>query len=320
MVKRNKFKLFCASLLMCIIFALSSNGFLTYAAESPWASFIEAETATIKYGNDISIKSDDAAIGGKVIATNVRTISLNNAFELKFTVPKDGEYAIWGRVNYPSQSANSLIYQLDGERKEAIWDFPDEDDSAAACYNTWHYFYLTTRQPVSFVKDSPHGGEYTSTQGEWRHSPNYLELEAGEHTILFTVRESGWSIDQFVITELKVDEYDPNYCEENNLYLETCKFCNADYWKHYITDVYAIKNVTPEAYFETAVAHYSKTNIKEEKQEANKAEQTETQEEETVGVEKKDYKKEIGIAIVVVAVVGIVIFFATRKRTKLSDF
>lgn len=302
------------TVMICSIIMLSLHCLPVYATDNlPWASFVEAEDGKIKYGNDISVKEDNGAINGKVIATQVETHSLNNAFELTFTVPKDGEYAIWGRVNYPSQSANSLFYQVDGEKTQVIWDFPDEDEPSASCYNTWHYFYLTTRKPVSFNRNSPHGGEYTSTQGEWRHSPNYLKLEAGEHTILFKVRESGWMIDQFVITELKVDEYDPNYCEENNSYLESCKFCNADYWKHYVKDVYAVKNVSAEEYFETAMKHFVKEDEPEPEQNEDVGNIKEQQMDKE-SAEPEDYRTIIILgSIMLLAIVGLSVLLIKRK-------
>lgn len=243
---------FIKLLALTTLIAVTATLFIS-AEDKPFADFIEAENCSVDANNACSVVDNTGAIGGKgitcttAVGNNGTAKSTTDGFTLKFTVPKDGIYTVWGRVYTPNQTGNSLHYSVDGGDSQ-VWDMIDEAGDDLDCYGNWYYMYLTFRQPVTYDADSPNGGSFTQQKGVWRRSPNYLTLTKGEHIIHFTGREAGWIIDQFVITELEVEEYNPNYYEGNDYLFEGCSFCSAN-WKHYYKDIYAVKGITAESYF-----------------------------------------------------------------------
>ena len=231
----------CATLFLCAFFVM--------AADAPFALFIPAESVKID-GSSISMVNADGAIDGKAITcTEKADDAFGDGFTLTFTVPADGDYIIWGRVFYPSISNNSLHYSVDGGDGK-IWDFVDEDAETSPCYKSWQYFYLTDRVEGDYDDETMYG-PWTIENSQWRHTPHILPLKAGEHSIHFTGREADWLIDEFIITSLEIEDYDPNACPENKYYAE-CKFCGTD-WKHYAKDIFAVTGQTAESYFNTVL-------------------------------------------------------------------
>lgn len=241
----KKISIIILSIVLVVGMALSVNA----ANEKPFALFIEAEDCALDTDTGCMVANNDKAIGGKAmtcfadVGLSGTAKSDKDGFTLKFTVPADGKYTVWGRVYAPTQTANSLHYSVDGGDSQ-VWDWMDEAGEAA-CYGTWHYFFLTYRKATTPDDNSPAGVIETK---QLRHEPNVLELTAGEHTIHFTGREPAWLIDQFVITELDIDEYDPNAYTGNNKKIDSCKFCPSTL-KHYVEDIYAATGMTAEKYF-----------------------------------------------------------------------
>ncbi len=217
----------------------------TVAADVPFTQFIPAESVALD-GSAASLVTAKGSINSKVLTcTEKADDASGSGFTFTFTVPEDGDYTIWGRVYYPSQSNNSIHYSVDGGAS-LIWDFPDEDGEAI-CYGNWQYFYLTFREDGSFT-DSNIYGSWSIENNQWRHAPNVLSLKAGEHSIKFAGRETDWYIDEFVVTELTTEEYDPNNYDGNSAILDPCKFCGT-YWQHFYEDIYAATGVTAEQYY-----------------------------------------------------------------------
>jgi hypothetical protein len=237
------------SIVLAAVMALS-----TMAADVPFIEFHKATDMALE-GSAFAAVKYDGSVNDKVLVCNEKGDDASGTgFTFKFTVPEDGNYTIWGRVFYPSQSNNSIHYSVDGGQS-LIWDFPDEDDSAGetdaskmpVCYGSWQYFYLTYRQDGTFT-DTNMQGWWSIENNQWRHAPNVLTLTAGEHSIHFVGRETGWYIDEFVVTELGVEDYDPNFYEGNSAILDPCQFCGT-YWQHYYEDIYAATGVTAEQYY-----------------------------------------------------------------------
>lgn len=216
------------------------------AADKPIAYFIDAAEVKIDGTAVVHDKATGSTDGTVLICNEKADNASGKGFTLTFNVEKDGKYTVWGRVYYPNQLANSIHYSVDGG-PSLIWDFPDEDDENCKCYKSWQYFYLTNRVKGTYT-DTGIYGKWTIENKDWRHAPNVLDLKAGTHTIKFTGRETGWMIDDFVITELTTEQYNPNACEGNNYILTECKFCGKD-WKHYYKDVYAVSKLTAKEYF-----------------------------------------------------------------------
>ncbi|MGN1410388.1 MAG: hypothetical protein ACI4XJ_09445 [Eubacteriales bacterium] len=220
------------------------------AADKPFTQFIPAESVELD-GYSIEIADDvEGTIDGKAITCIIKgEDAYSDGFTLTFEVPKEGDYTIWGRVYYPSISNNSVYYSVDDEESR-VWDFVDEDDENSPCYKSWQYFYLTDRVS-DLYEDEKMYGPWTIENNEWRHTPNVLHLTAGLHSIHFAGRETMWYIDEFVITELSVEQYDPNAFDGNNSFAE-CKFCGTE-WKHYCKDIFALTGQTAENYYNTVL-------------------------------------------------------------------
>jgi len=240
-------KLFALLMTLTVILGIATLT-VSAAEDDPWIVFIEAENLNCDKGKSVSVVEKEGTIGGKALTCTVKANDANgDGFTLYFTVPEDGTYTVWGRLCAPTQLSNSFHYSVDGGTAQ-VWDMIDEAGENLDCYGNFYYMYLTFRENVTYDADSPNGGTFTQSNGVWRHSPNYLTLTKGEHSIHFTGREAGWFVDQFVITELDIETYNPNACEGNEHLFVGCSFCNAS-WKHYFKDVYAVKGVTAEEYF-----------------------------------------------------------------------
>lgn len=256
--------LLCAAFLICAI--------PVTAADKPFTKFIPAESVELD-GFSIEVVDDvEGTIDGKAVTCIIGgENAYSDGFTLTFEVPAEGDYTIWGRVYYPSISNNSVYYSVDDEESK-VWDFVDEDDSDSPCYKSWQYFYLTDRVP-DLYEDEKMYGPWTIENNEWRHTPNVLHLTAGQHSIHFAGRETMWYIDEFVITELSVEQYDPNAFDGNNSFAE-CKFCGTE-WKHYCKDIFALTGQTAEDHYntvlypaDTAADTAAKTEAADETQEA----------------------------------------------------
>ncbi|MBE6552140.1 MAG: hypothetical protein E7665_08410 [Ruminococcaceae bacterium] len=235
-----------ATLIVSILIASMS---LSIAADKPYTEFFPAKDLKIS-GGAISQVEAEGAIHDKVLTPTVRLEEADKTkgFALTFTVPADGKYVVWGRIFYPTYQNNSMVYSVDGG-KSFIWDFPDEDPEVP-CNANWHYFFLTDRVKGEY-SDTKKYGPWTIENGDFRHYPNVLELKKGEHTIYFSGREQGWYVDEFVVTSLGIDEYDPNACEGNDKIFD-CKFCGTEH-EHYYQDSYATKKITAEEYYNTVL-------------------------------------------------------------------
>lgn len=234
---------------LCAMLAaiLICSSIMTVSAEKvPYTQFIQAEDLKID-GSSVSVSSPDGAIGKVLVCEEKAEDAFEDGFTLAFNVPEEGDYTIWCRINYPDQSSNSMFYSVDGD-ESLIWDMPDEDGDAI-CYGSWQYFYLTFRENGEF-SDTTKYGAWSIEHGEWRHSPNVLHLTAGDHAIHITGRETGWAVDEFIVTNLLVEEYDPNVwgANENKCVLGECKFCGT-HWLHYYSDIYAQTGETAEQYY-----------------------------------------------------------------------
>lgn len=233
--------LVCAAMLICAI--------PSFAADKPYTKFYQAEDLDLD-GESIEVVEDAEAIGGKSLACYITgNDATDEGFTFQFNIEKAGDYMIWGRVYYPGQSNNSIFYSVDDEESK-IWDFIDEDEGNSACYNSWQYFYLTDRV-LDIYEDEKLYGPWTMDNNEWRHAPNVLSLTKGLHSIHFSGRENGWFLDELIVTELSIDEYDPNACPGNNNFAE-CKFCGTN-WKHYCKDIYSLTGQTAEDYYNTVL-------------------------------------------------------------------
>ena len=240
--------------ILCSILTVILLAVTVTAADAPYTVFYKAADLALD-GTAIAPTTFAGSINDKVLTCNEKGDNASGTgFTFTFTVPEDGDYVIWGRVFYPSQSNNSIHYSVDGG-DSLVWDFPDEDDTPGetdpalmpACYGSWQYFYLTYRMDGTFT-DTNMQGWWSIENNQWRHAPNVLSLKAGEHSIHFVGRETGWYIDEFVVTELAIEDYDPNYYAGNTAILDPCQFCGT-YWQHYYEDIYAATGVTAEDYY-----------------------------------------------------------------------
>ncbi len=234
------------ALIAAAIFIASVLTVPASAAKAPYTEFFTASDLKLD-GSSVAKETFDGSIHEKVLSGKTGADDANGeGFTLEFTVPESGQYVVWGRIYFPTYKNNSLFYAIDGGQS-TIWDFPDEDDDVP-CNGSWQYFYLTTRVTGTYT-DTKEYGWWTIENGDWRHKPVVFELSAGKHSIHFCARETGWYIDEFVVTALGIAEYDPNACEGNTAIYE-CKFCGTDH-KHYYKDSYAAKGVLASEYFKT---------------------------------------------------------------------
>lgn len=165
-------------------------------------------------------------------------------------------------------------------------------------------------------------GPWTIENNEWRHTPNVLHLTAGQHSIHFAGRETMWYIDEFVVTELSVEQYDPNAFEGNNNFSE-CKFCGTE-WKHYCKDIFTLTGQTAEDYYNT-VLYPDETAAETEAAESESPEpeipdETQEAEPESVppaadsAVTSAPQTFDIGIAAVFAAIISAFGFSFSRKK------
>lgn len=224
-----------------------------YTVGDKFVSYVQADDAdytVLGKGESWTVKETEGAMGGKALYCNTKADNASgDGFSITFAVPAEGDYTIWGRVFYPSQTSNSMHYSVD-DGQSLVWDLVDDKTSDA--YGKWQYFYLTKRTTGTYT-DTTKYGEWTIANNEHRHAANVLHLTAGQHTIKITGREAGMYIDEFVITNYSASEYDPNAFEGNTAILDKCQFCGTD-CKHYISDLYAQKGATAQTYF-TMILH-----------------------------------------------------------------
>jgi hypothetical protein len=99
------------------------------------------------------------------------------ACRFEFTVSKEGDYLIWGRLFAADGGSNSFFFSLDGA-EEFQWSVPDW------AFNTWTW--LMPREGA-----------------RWHLTP-------GTHTIVMRTRESGTRLAQLVVTnDLRPDPPKP---------------------------------------------------------------------------------------------------------------
>ena len=222
-----------------------------YVIGNEFTMFIDMENEDlVKVSNAWALTDDANAMGGKALVCNTAVSDVNgDGLTIRFAVPAEGDYYFWSRVSYKNAQSNSLFYRFDNG-SQFIWDMPDEDELTAACYQSYHYFYMTQRLRGTYT-DTTQYGSWTIDNGDWRHAPNKIHLTAGVHELKITGREAGIVLDELVITSYEITEYDPNACEGNSNYLESCKFCGTN-WKHYCKDGYAINQIKAETTFTTA--------------------------------------------------------------------
>ncbi len=221
---------------------------VAYTVGDKFVEFIQADDTKHVVINDTakwSVKDFAGAMGGKALHCSTKaTDALSGGFSVTFSVPKAGNYAVWGRVYYADQGSNSMHYSVDGGASQ-IWDLVDDVQSDA--YGKWHYFYLTDRVAGTYT-DTTKYGEWTIANNQHRHAANTLTLTEGEHTIMISGREPGMYIDEIVITSYSYDEYDPNEFQGNTAILDKCQFCGTNV-KHYISDLYAQQGISAQTYF-----------------------------------------------------------------------
>ncbi len=99
------------------------------------------------------------------------------AAEWTFSVPRDGEYILWGEVRAPAMNDNSFYVSLD-DGDEIAWHTPAPE----ATTETW------TWDPVSRLDDGTHT------------DPVVFSLEAGTHTLCIRNREDGTRLRRLRIT------------------------------------------------------------------------------------------------------------------------
>lgn len=210
----------------------------TYNVGENWISYLQAEDSdyvTLDESGAWEVTENSGAIGGKALTSKAATQAFDGSkgISLRVKAPADGTYQIWGRVYYTNQAASTLSYTVDGA-PAAVWSLIDADATDAACYGAWYYFYLTVE-----------------TDGK-KHTPNALNLTAGDHEIVICASAEGFLLDEFVISTYTVAEYDPNAFEGNTKQMTDCKLCSGE-TAHFCSDVYAETEETAESYFVRAL-------------------------------------------------------------------
>lgn len=253
-------------MIVCPVFAQDAQGEEAKAMKGAYQSgndfvmFIQAEDTEfvqMTTSGDWVVSDNAGALGGKTLECKKKASGITgNGLTVKFAVPADGEYSIWGRVCAPSHNSNSFFYSIDGGAQK-IWDMCDEDEAVAPeSYNAWHYFYLSERVKGTY-SDTKQYGTWTIEHDEWRHSPARLTLTAGIHELKITGREAGAMLDEIVISSYSIAQYDPNFYEGNTNTISVCKFCGTDV-HHYVADPFAKLGKSAEEYF-TTVLHTDAT-------------------------------------------------------------
>jgi hypothetical protein len=152
-----------------------SNGDRTEAAPSPLENlWFEAESANTVV-SPLEIAADEDASNGRFLYApngSGSKYSLEGTIMATYniTVPKAGEYVLWGRVWAPSPKDDSFFIQID-DGIENLWEI--------GINNQWSWDKVNDRgilDPVSF------------------------KLTEGAHTIMVKLREDGTQIDKLLLT------------------------------------------------------------------------------------------------------------------------
>ena len=137
---------------------------------APVSQWLEAETAVP--GSSWTVQNDPEASGGQYAvnpgARNTDSPSTNPADQLtySFSVPQQGDYFLFTRINAPDGGANSLWLKIDNQ--------------------PW----------IGWTADI-----FTGIGFAWNLPPNSpLSLEAGSHTIKVTYREGDTQLDKFYLS------------------------------------------------------------------------------------------------------------------------
>ncbi len=147
----------------------------------PFHLLFEAEEAAILSAPMRVLKSKTASGGACIGVPNGSTGARGKAV-FRFSAPKTGDYAIWGRVIAPTQEDNSFHILVDGQRVDedrtdgttTIWDLPVS--------SRWTWERVGMRAAVGQKK-------------------RVFALSAGEHTLAIPQREDGSFLDQILITD-----------------------------------------------------------------------------------------------------------------------
>ena len=159
--------------------------------------WLEAECGQV--GSTWQILSDPAASKGKYVATPQTIQSLNAAstedsdlISISFEVTEPSNYKIWARVISPSGDDDSFWVTIDDTTRWILWNSIPNN-------TVWHW-------------DDVHD--------ESDDNPVSFPLEAGTHTLYFSLREDGALLDKVFIsntgkqpTELGQDASNTNGCE-----------------------------------------------------------------------------------------------------------
>lgn len=148
----------------------------------PFKVLFEAEEAAILSAPMRILNSRTASGGSCIGVPNGSAGSKRGKAVFRFSVPKTGDYALWGRVIAPTQEDNSFHVLADGQPIDedradgttTIWDLPVS--------STWTWERVGMRSAVGQKK-------------------RVFSLSAGEHTLAIPQREDGTFLDQILITD-----------------------------------------------------------------------------------------------------------------------
>jgi hypothetical protein len=148
-----------------------------------FTELIEAESGTLSAPMQVVL--DATASGGAYIAT-----SSNNAGSAvySFSIVQPGIYKIIANIYCADASSDSFLVKI-GDGPEEIWDFNPEGDPAL--YGVWRQDEVAARGTGTF--DAP------------QLDPLTVQLEAGNHTITFSGRETNARLDNFYLMQITTE-------------------------------------------------------------------------------------------------------------------
>jgi len=151
--------------------------------------WLEAESGVLT--DPMQIITDMNASGNHYIyVPNGSGSDGNGKSEYKITIPKTGNYIIWGRVLASTGGDDSFYILMDGDR-ERLWDCLYDGQSSQ-----WKWDQVTERG----------NGAYNNPQ----YDPAIFTLTEGEHTLVVKEREDGTQLDRLLLTtdfDYVPDEY-----------------------------------------------------------------------------------------------------------------